>query len=771
MVGVVIVNAASPTTQASADVQFNNYKFIEDAKLDSSRYTRVDDLSMIDPSFYIPITNDDQQIAENDNFIMYFDETRVVFKVLNKSNGYVWSSALENPSAGSYTGLLNSGIGIEYINVKKDMFVEENVGITDTIFTLDRTDITNGVNLALDLGGYCSTRTCKRLYKQYQSGSSTVTMDQLIQKGYQEIGIGFDINVTLNDKGLNVELPYTSIREQHPDEILLSSVIVFPGLGATKMDQIPGYMVIPDGSGAMIRYEDNQNKFITPFEERYYGRNYGLDEMRSSVTNYPLSMPIFGAVHGVYQNAFVGIIEKGAENARLFAYPNGAHNINYNLIFTKFDYRQTYRQSFSSDGSGGAMKYISTYADDIQLQYDFLKNQDASYVGIGRDYRDYLLNDGDIKNLNLSGDISLYTDYLMADSETSFFGPKLVKMSTVSNIKTMYQYFIDNGITNQQVGLIGWNKGGYSGYLPAKVDFENSLGSNKEYQELIDLINQNNKVTLVNDLVFATSDTKGISYRTDVAKGSNRFKMEFSYTDGVHPDHYVLYPSATAQFAQDTYNDYVKRDVDIQFQSIGNTLFSYYQSDFYNRTDALAAYQSIMEEYQGKATYIYPFAYAYKYTDTFNNVPLYNSQLKYYDDLIPLIEIVLKGSMNLYAPYLNFNGIGREQILNLIDFGLNPSFILSEQPASKLKETDLGRYYTTEYSKWKDTVVEQYNYINDALKYVNGAQIVARDVLDLGIVKIQYSNNVTIYVNYTSSDYVTGTITIPSMDYYVGGVA
>ena len=180
-------------------------------------------------------------------------------------------------------------------------------------------------------------------------------------------------------------------------------------------------------------------------------------------------------------------------------------------------------------------------------------------------------------------------------------------------------------------------------------------------------------------------------------------------------------------------------------------------------------YQSIMEDYQGVATYAYPYAYAYQYTDAFYDAPLYNSQLKYYDDLVPLVQIVLHGSMDLYGPYLNYNSLGQEQILSLIDFGVYPSFILTKEASSTLKDTDVAFLFSTEYGLWKGSVVDTYQYVNDALRHVDDAYITGRTVIERGIVQVTYSNDVTIYINYTSSPYTDGSITVPALDYYVGG--
>lgn len=763
------VNALENRNGEPSGDDFENYDYIEEAKLMSSRYTKPDDLSIVDPSDFVDIRLSDELVAENDAFELYYDEDIVSFKVLNKATGYVWSTAINNASAGTFSGLLSSGVGFEYILIEKDMFVEKNIGIGDTVFNADVALIDQGIQISIDVEGYCATRRCKNLYPLFLEGR--YTLEEMVEIGFAELDLGFDLIVKLTDTGITAEVPLESIVEPDPDTLVVSSIIIFPALGATEMDEIPGYMVIPDGAGALIRYEDNEGQYLAPFEEMFFGRNYGLDNLTQSVANYPLSMPIFGAVHGVNQNAFVGIIEEGMLSARLFAYPNGALNIPYNLIFTKFDIRSVYRQSFSSDGSGGAMKNIETSTSDIKIRYNFLDGDDANYVGIGKNYRQYLEAQAVLDQLNQSGDIEIYLRYLMSDNETSFFGSSLVEMSTVDQVKEMYDFFMSQGLTRQNVALMGWNNGGYSGYLPANVNFENALGSNRKYRDLIEHINQENFVMLMNDYMFATDDTPGISYRVDVAKGSNRFKMAFTRDSFVHDQHYVLYPLVTKSLALGDLEDYRNEEVQVLFESLGSVLFSYYDDEHYYREDSFAIYRDILSEYADIGHYYYPFSYAYQYVNGFYGAPLYNSQLKYYDDIVPLLQVVLVGSIDLFADDLNFNSLGRETLLNIIDYGMNPAFVLSYEPSSKLKDTDLDALYTTEFDLWKDTVVLEYHYINDALKHVNGARIDQRVVLDYGVVKVSYDNGVDIYVNYTSQEFTAGGITIPAFDYALGGVS
>ena len=149
--------------------------------------------------------------------------------------------------------------------------------------------------------------------------------------------------------------------------------------------------------------------------------------------------------------------------------------------------------------------------------------------------------------------------------------------------------------------------------------------------------------------------------------------------------------------------------------------------------------------------------------------PMFNSQLKYFDDLVPVLQIVLMGEVPLFSDYLNFNSYGQEFLLQLIDFNVYPSFVLTKNPSSLLKDTDIEYIYTSEFDLWKDTVVEQYDFINDALRHVIGETLVSREVPVQGIVKNTYSNGVIIYINYTSTDKVYEGITIGAINYALGG--
>ena len=769
---VASISIAAVTTvsivSGDTDIDIEQPSYIESMKLNSSRYTKPDDLSLVDPDLFIDIRSSDDLIAENDFLRLYFDEDIVSFKVENKNTGYVFATHINRAEAGTYTSLLSGGLGIEYIQVTKSMNIIENVGITDIAFTMEKEMIDNGIKVSLNLGGFCSSRFCKAMYPGYLEGR--FTLEQIKEYGFAELEMSFDLIVTLEADGIKATIPYDSIKETRTDEMLLSSIILFPALGATEMDEIPGYMMIPDGAGALVRYEDNEGRYKSPYRAQFYGINYGLQDNFQTVSNYNLSLPIFGMVHGVNQNALLGIIESGDYSSRLFMFQNGAYNLNYNLLFPKYDIRKTYRQSFTSDGAGGTVRYVDSSTADFTVLYKVLEGSEANYVGLANKYSDYLDGFATFANSVEGDNISINLNYLMADSKNALFGTKTIEMSSVNDIYSMHDYFLAQGLKTFNTTLMGWNDGGYSGNLPSKVDFDNALGSKASFRDLISYLQETSEVSLTNNYLFAGKAADSILDRRDIAKGVNRFRLTLEFRDSVYDSASLLYPSASLRMAEDHFKDYEDLNVDILFEMLGNTVFSYYESGYYSRQEAFEIYQQIMSLYNGRANYVSPNAYALKYASAYMGMPMYNSQLKYFDDLVPVLEIVMMGKIPMFSNYLNFNSYGQSFLLQLVDFNVYPSYVLTMNEASKLKDTDIEYIYTSQFDLWKDTVVEEYNFINNALKHVIGEQLTSRVVLEQGIIKNTYTNGVIIYINYTSNDKIVDGITVSAQAYALGGV-
>lgn len=747
-----------------------DFRPANDPRLTSSRFTQTESDRLIEAQDFIPLLESDEEVLRNEQFIVYLNRQTLALKIQNRTTGYVWNTVIDDVDAGTFDGLLSSSLGIEYINVAQNHNVRQNVGLMDTEFIADIRLEGQRILFDLDIGGFCTTRQCSRFYPDYVAGDPRYDLERMISLGFINLDIQLTLSVELTREGIRAHVPFESIRQGNQESIVLSSLIIFPGLGATYRDAIPGYMVLPDGIGALMRYQDNAGRFVAVYEERFYGRNQGITTGRASVTNEALIMPIFGAVHGVHQHAFIAIIEEGDLNARLVAMRSGASNVPYNLIFAKYDLNQTYRQSFTSDGLGGVLQIHASSRSDITVRYDFLSHQHADYVGLAYHYQQFLVAQGILQSRSQSPrDIPLFTQYLMADSRARFIGTETLVMTDVEAVLNHVQALEAAGIEHQHIALAGWNSGGFSGHLPASVRFDRSLGSSRAFRHLIESLDRFD-LYLVNDYVYASEQSSRINVRRDVALGVNRFRLESTCPVCVYQMTYTLYPHRSKELALRDFEDYQELGVKVLFQSLGHTLFSYHQRQPFQREDALNHYLDIMSLYHGSAGYQEPFAYTWRYTDTFFDTPLFNSQLKIFDDVVPLLSIVLSGHMTLFSPFLNFNSLGTSQLLRLIDFNIYPAYILTDERSSKLSGSDQERLFATHFASWQTTIESEYVFVNEALRHVYGARLVERTVMEPGLIRTRYDNGVSIFINYGLEDQRIDGLLIRGESYVVSGV-
>ena len=97
-----------------------------------------------------------------------------------------------------------------------------------------------------------------------------------------------------------------------------------------------------------------------------------------------------------------------------------------------------------------------------------------------------------------------------------------------------------------------------------------------------------------------------------------------------------------------------------------------------------------------------------------------------------------------------------------------PYFMLTEENAENLKYTDANWLYSSVYSQWGPRAVEVINRMKERLSCVWNSEMVRHEKLNSQeVYRIEYANGKVVYVNYTSSDYVYGDVTIPATDYVV----
>ncbi len=768
-------NKADVDDQQEVETNFN---YINQIFLESSRYTQKDQvdqaaLDLYHDDFMLSFDSEDlielgfEVMFDTDDLTVYFEKDSFSMMVYNKETGYLWSSRAEFQGLSgnredntANRNLMNSGLWVEYVRSQN---ISSSTISRASLYTLAEAKYMTDGSIKegqmdplspyqLEAGSYSNRRVSTSIQGK-TSTKFTVVLD------LKEIDTKFEVEISLVEGMLSIYIPVETI-EEYGDVYKLLSISIFPNLGAARQDNIPGYMMIPDGIGALVRMNKAHN---TSFQAQFYGGDLGYNSSQIA----QLSVPIFGMVHAHGENGYVVEVEEGAESTSLQAQFWG-NNSRYHRIGTKFNVRNIYRYIINKAGDGNDTIDPELTESNFRINYNFLSGDDASYVGMATIYRDRLIERNVLTDNEkiIDNQIPIHLSYIMNDTEKSFIGSTNVSMTTVEDVYNSYQSFKASGLNNQQVQLYGWSRDGFVFQAP----YRTSISHKSDYETLFeDIKADDNTVYLDNDYVRGSELTSRISYNQDVAKNLSRLKMERNYRslNAQVTEVYYIYPEQSYLFAKKDLEFFQDLGVSgLYLDSIGSTLFSYYDQQNYERQDSLAYYKDILAMYD-QILLSRPNSYFFENISGYLDMPITNAQYDYYTDLIPLIPLILKGSISYYIPYLNFNAMGEDRLLTMVDFGMNPSYLLTEEDTYKMRYTNASMYYTTTRSDYEEEIIETYDYLNDALSHVIGESISNREVLDTGFVKVTYSNGVLIYINYNYAQKTLDGQTVGARDYKV----
>jgi hypothetical protein len=783
-----VVNAATQDN-AFEIVLSDNFGYIEQMVLQSSRYTQPDNVTPAALQDYrnnytLSFTPDElsflgyEEILNDAKLRVYFEQKSFSVVIENKETGYFWSSRAEfqhiegTNETPLFRNMMNSGLWIESVRMLTNggapININEKSLTTESLYRIAGVAYPNDESL-IDLypecpTGYASSNVCSQVIIPERYNQSRVRVDRvststsaIVTKiNIFEYGFSFNVELRLEDGVFKSRVFSDTIQESDP-KFKLTGIYLFPYLGSTRKDKTPGYFMIPDGVGALVRINQMHGD---SFQSRFYGSEFGYD----SYTSSQLTMPIYGIVHEVGGNGYYANITEGSEQGILYADLYGA-NTRYNYMRTKYSVRELYRRIINASG-GGSLTLLDQFTQtDYAVDYHFLGGSDASYVGIAKNYRDKLRDAGVLKDMvEPSTSIPIHLNYLMADTENAFIGVRRIRMTRIKDVLDIYETLKAAGVTNQMVTLHGWSDDG-NGVGLARTRLNESKRS---FEKLSDtLAEDGNSVYLYNDYVVA-SDSKRVNYINDIARNVSRLKMTYSNRSfsGVESNIQLLYPEATAKKLKADASFYEKLGYGAEVGSIGNMLFSYYDNKVFERGDAMNYYQEALSNYDNLLLSS-PNSYLWQYMSGYTDMAVTNGQFNFYTDLVPVLPIVLSGSVPMFTPFLNFNALGSERLLMMIDFGINPRYILTEENTYKMRYTRSSNLYTTAISDYETEIIDTYHYINDALKYVVGAMVVEREVLGLGIIKVTYDNNVSIYINYSDQIFMNSDVILFGKSYEV----
>ncbi len=690
------------------------YDFLETGittLLESNLFTRVEDLTpytqqVMDLSSF-------EEIMQNDRFTVYVNPSGLALRIVDRSNGFIWASDIDDlddyPLNAAWIRRIRSAITIDYIN-------ENSIAITSSIL---------------------QRRSNENALTSYQVNGNTTHFD--VDFHIEQIRFSYEVELT--DDGIIVKVDRDSIEEYGTSR--LTKLSVFEFFGTVYSDNVPGYFFVPSGNGALIRFTNTST-----INSVYRARFYSQDKYRSALGGEStLNYPVFGSVHGVNQHALFTEIIEGAEFAE-YIYTPPTYQTEFHSQNATFLMRENHVQPLSGTET------LTIYETDIKdyhptVRYTILNDEDANYIGFANTLKTNMIASGILEKAYAPQEVMMHLDVLMKEYEKGLIFKKPYIMTSVDALLSIDDELTEAGVDRIQYTLRGYNRGGYSDRSFTNYKLDRSIG---RFQDLEDL-----------DVEYYYDPTVSYSYRQQPSSSTLQMVTRKYFIESVNRGEYYRFIHDIDRIAEvfpEAYDTLSARG-GMALDGLSNDLNS---NATRSRSDVIELYDTLFEE---RMSMYRPDFYNIQYASQIYMSSLYHNRSRFFTDSVPFEQIVLSGYIPVYSQFLNFSSNIHVDLLKIIEFGIFPAFLITSEPSYLLSDTMSRDYYATYYGNLKEYMIEAYMDNQQALKEVVGHSIIWREVLRSGVIRIDYDNGYAIYVNYTNSPFIDGSIIIEPFGFNV----
>jgi hypothetical protein len=442
---------------------------------------------------------------------------------------------------------------------------------------------------------------------------------------------------------------------------------------------------------------------------------------------------------------------------------------NYNFIFPRFVYNRQMHQVYNRKGEGYFRLYPNRLHYDISMDYRFLTGDDADYVGMALAYREHLIENGTLipGKVQADGKVPIRADFIMSDVKKSVIGYANVVTTTAKEAGKIVQDMLDNGISSINGGLLGFQDGGITTGKPWTLDFAGSIGTRGDFRTLFE-----ETAALGVDLSFAqdysTINRLQMNLPRNQAYHINRWGIRaYDNYDSFLPVQEISFARpqrSAAWFTQQAKKAAAVGAASVTADGITNRLVSHWgRADAITASEAIDLYENTFANSPLPINMKTPNQYLWKYASRFLETPVFPTQYILETDTVPFLQLVLHGTMEMYAPYANFSFYTQRDILRMIDYNVYPSFVLTHEPAHLLSSTNSLKYFSTEYDVYRDIIKHVYEEVSAALSHVKGREWLNRKVIAEGVILNEYSGGIKILINYTDNAYPYSGVTVNAL--------
>ncbi len=673
--------------------------------------------------------------AENEHFRMLVDDRNAVFGLENKETGYIWwSSPLGAMHDDSATDLLADGLRSSVI-LNYGIPHKRSDGNTlrsntdDCRMTL--TDIENGVRVVYD---------------------------------FESAGFEFPVEYTLEEDYLRAFLRVSDIEESKSENII-TEVTLMETFGAASSEE-EGYFVIPDGSGAIVRFNNGRTSEINAYKQPVYGRDItAVPQVRGAYTQQ-IYLPVYGIVKG--DNALLAVAEKGDSNASISAKISGQSNTDYNMCSFSFTLRETDTYYMSGSGSKQLTVFESgeIKSDDIEVRYYPVSAENAGYADIASRYREYLMEEKGVIPKTTENSAPLYVDlYGGVQKKRSVLGIPITMKTAVTSYEQgedILRSLESGGVDEMVVSYKNWTNDGIKNKVDTDAKPSGTLGGKKDFSSLTDYMEDRGILFYpVSDNVNFMSGNGYYSFTDTAVRVSGSYSRIVSYDraygvpDGRQKNMSLLSPMSYDGLFSDLSKGYEKAGLEgVSAGALTTALYGDYGKNGASRYEAMSrlvkGYEKLCGSMENGIMANGANAYALPYVSHIKNVPMTSSRFDIFDEDIPFYQMVIHGLIPYTTEAVNGSADTSDMLLYAAETGSCLRYDMIYEQSGVLEDTEFDIYYYADSRGWTDEAAESYELLKPVISEVSGEFITGRTTVNNGRrVTVEYSDGSVITVDYS----------------------
>lgn len=587
------------------------------------------------------------------------------------------------------------------------------------------------------------------------------------------------IQYTLEDDSLVVTMPMDKIKYKANYPIIELRPLAYFGAAGTTED---GYIFIPDGSGAIINY-NNGKQTQNVYKADVYGWDYA--KYRDSLVDESMvNLPVFGMSNS--DASFLCVMEQGSAHAFLEAMVSGYLN-SYNYVTSNYYMLRSALMDISAKSDKTVRRFQEELPqEDIVQRYLFI--DDTDYTAMATTYREYLMEQYPELTKNTESDLPVAVELIGAVDRTKHVmgipTRQPDELTSYKEVQAIIERLVDQGVNNLNLKYNGWFNEGILHTAPNKVKLISELGSKKDFRNLVNYADEkgvNLYLASTFQYVYNNSIKDNFMAIRDSAKfvsGEIVDLLPFSPVFYGEADWLYTYNLTKPNYYLNNIDAYADKIADlgvknIAFNDIGETLGADYDTKkSVSREQAKNLQSAKLSELKQEGYNLMINSgnlYALPYAEFIVGLNLNSKGYNIIDEEIPFTQIALHGLVNYSGSALNLAQDYEKDLLRTVETGAGLYFTFMDADGFELQDSRYIRYFSADINDWEEDVVSLYKSMQEDFGHLYNQYIVNHEKLANGVYMTEYEDGTQVIVNYNTSAYTHNGKEVAAKNYLVEG--